>query len=113
MLILDKWGIKSKVCPSFLGDVNKFKVTYKWAKRPKVYLSVSGDEFEKYGWDVVERIADKCNVDFYLYGNRKKWKTNQKNIVVRGRVDKEIMNKEIEEMQCGLRPLEFDGCSEI
>ena len=113
MLILDKWGIKSKVCPSFLGDVNKFKVTYKWAKRPKVYLSVSGDEFEKYGWNIVERIADKCNVDFYLYGKRKKWKTNHKNVFVRGRVDKEVMNKEIRNMQCGLRPLGFDGCSEI
>ena len=110
---LMKFGIKAKVCPSFLGDVNKFEVRWKYAKRPKVYCSVSGDNFEMYGWDTIERVAEFCQVDFYLYGNIKRWKTRHKNVFVRGRVTKEVMNKEIEEMQCGLRPLEFDGFSEV
>lgn len=110
---LAKLGIKSKICPSFLGDVNKFKVTYKHSDRPKIYASVSGNEFEKYGWYTIERIADKCEADFYLYGNTKPWKTRHKNVFVRGRVPKEVMNSEIKNMQAGLRAIDFDGFSEI
>ena len=110
---LKKLGIESKVCPSFLGDVNKFEVSFKWSDRPKVYLSCSGDEFKKYKWNLIEKIADKCNVIFYLYGNKSEWKTRHKNVIIRGRINKEIMNEEVSEMQAGLRPLKFDGCSEV
>lgn len=110
--VLESYGIFSKVCPSYLGDVN-LPISYEWSERPKVYLSVSGNEFNKYGWDVVEKIAHKVDVEFYLYGNTKKWISKHKNVVVRGRIPKEEMNKEISKMQCGLRPLAFDGFSEI
>lgn len=110
---LFKLGISCRVCPSFLGDVNNFPITYQYNRRPKVYSSVSGDNFEMYGWPTIERIAGKCEVDFYLYGNTKKWKTKHKNVKVIGRVPQEQFNEEIKEMQCGLRPLDFDGFSEV
>lgn len=108
-----KLGIECKICPSFLGDVNKFEVTYRHSNRPKVYLSVSGDNFEQYDWPIIERIANKCHVEFYLYGNIQPWKTKYKNVHVMGRVPSEQMNDEIKQMQCGLRPLKFDGFSEV
>lgn len=106
-------GIKSKIVPSFIGDANKFKISYKQSNRPKVYASVSGDDFKLYKWDLIEKIASKVpDIDFYLYGSDK-WKTKNKNVIIRGRIDKETMNKETSEMQAGLRLLDFEGCSEI
>lgn len=101
------------VVPSFLGDVNAIQPSYTYRQRPRVYASVSGDNFEMYGWDTIERVASSVpEVDFFLYGSGN-WTTKHPNVVVRGRVPKEIMNKEIETMQCALRLNEFDGCSEI
>lgn len=108
---LADWGIKAKVCPSWMGP--EVKESYEWRERPQVYLSVSGDNFEQYGWYDIERIAGKCNVDFHLYGNKKRWKTRHQNVHIHGRVSKEVMNKEVAKMQCGLRPLEHDGFSEV
>ena len=110
-LALKAVGIESKICPSFMGTYPK--VSYKWNARPKVYASVSGNEFQKYGWLKIKEIAKKVpEVDFYLYGNTKKFQ-GSKNVIVRGRVSKEAMNKEIADMQAGLRVLGFDGFSEI
>jgi hypothetical protein len=107
-------GIESKVCPSFLGNVNQ-PVTYKHSENPKVYVSVSGDNFDLYGWPLIEEIADKTpRVTYYLYGNKTEWRTKHPNVIVRGRVPKEVMNEEIMNMQCGLRlTKEMDGFSEI
>lgn len=111
---LAKCGINAKVCPSFLGDVSKFKVTFRPSSMVTVYASVSGDDFKLYGWDVIERIAGKVpDVLFYLYGNKKPWKTKHRNVEVKGRVTQYLMNCQISQMTCGLRPLEFDGASEI
>lgn len=111
---LRKFGIESNVCPSFLGDINSFEVSYHHSNNPKLYASVSGDDFKLYGWDKIEEIAPKFpEVEFHLYGNTVEWKTNQPNIVVHGRVLKEQFNDEIREMQGGLRLVPFDGCSEV
>lgn len=112
---LRTFGIESKIVPSFLGDVSKFNIEFVPDQvRPRVYASVSGDNFELYGWDTIERIAGKCiGVDFFLYGNIKLYESKHSNVFVRGRVPKEVMNEEIKSMQCGLRVLEFDGFSEI
>jgi len=110
---LRELGIESQVVPSFMGNVNDYDLEYVWDERPKVYLSVSGDNFEMYGWTLIEEIADKCNVDFFLYGNRTPYESKHTNVFVRGRVPKEVMNEEVKKMQCGLRTLEFDGFSEI
>ena len=114
MEALKKLGIRSKVCPSFLGKVEDYSVSYKWNERPKIYASISGNDFILYCWDKIEEIAAKVPwADFYLYGNTESWPTKNKNVFVRGRVEKEIMNEEIKSMSCGLRLLEFDGASEI
>jgi len=112
-MALESVGIKSRVCPSFMGDKYNFKINYQWSDRPRVYASCSGNEFEKYGWNIIERIADKVKADFYLYGNTIPWETKHKNVIVRGRLPKKQMNEEISKMQCGLRTLDFDGASEI
>ena len=84
------------------------------SERPQVYLSVSGNDFTLYGWDIVEQIADQCDVDFHLYGNTEPWDTKHSNVFVHGRVPKEQMNEEIKNMQCGLRLcVQMDGASEI
>lgn len=106
-------GIESKIVPSFLGKTGDYKISYQPNTRPQVYASVSGDNFAMYGWELIEMIADKCDVDFHLYGNRKPWESRHSNVFVHGRVSKERMNAEIQHMQCGLRTLEFDGFSEI
>ncbi|MBT4732919.1 hypothetical protein HOB87_13255 [Candidatus Woesearchaeota archaeon] len=106
-------GITAKVCPSFMGNVDDYKIEYKPSERPQVYLSVSGDNFQLYGWDIVEQIADQCQIDFHLYGNTVEWKTKHSNVFVHGRVPKEQMNEEIKKMQSGLRLCAFDGFSEV
>ena len=108
---LKKCGIESKICPSFLGDVKDFPVSFKQGNN--VYLSCSGDNHLLYGWHLIEKIADKIpEITFYLYGSDN-WKTKHKNVIIRGRMSQEEMNKEVSEMQAGLRPIEFDGASEI
>lgn len=111
---LEHFGIQSTVVPSFLGDVNDYDLEYQFSDKPKVYASVSGDDFELYRWDGVEKLArENPGIEFHLYGNHKKWQSSCKNIVVHGRVPKEKMNDEIKTMQGGLRLLKFDGFSEI
>lgn len=109
---LAECGIFAKVQPSFLGDVNDFHLSF--TQGNKVYASVSGDNFELYGWDKIDELA-KANpeLEFHLYGNTKVWIPLASNITVHGRVTKEVMNDEIKDMQCGLRMTEFDGFSEI
>lgn len=111
---LEQKGIKCNVCPSFLGDVKEFKVAYKYSDKPKLYTSVSGNDFKLYGWDKIDALAkDNRGVEFHLYGNSKPWKSKYPNVIVHGRVPKEQFNKEIKKMQGGLRLTEFDGFSEI
>lgn len=110
--LLETLGIKANVCQSFLGNVNEYDVSFLANDRPKVYLSANVGREREYGWGIIEEIADKCDVDFYLYGSSS-WISKHHNVFVRGRVPKDVMNKEIQMMQCGLRLNEFDGFSEI
>lgn len=110
---LEEVGITAQICPSFMGNVEDYEIEYEPAERPQVYVSVSGNDFELYGWDIVEKIADQCEVDFHLYGNTEPWETKHSNVFVHGRVSKEQMNEEIKKMQCGLRLCSFDGFSEV
>lgn len=109
---LAECGIYARVQPSFLGDIDDFPLS--WKPGNKVYASVSGDNFELYGWDKITELArQNPGLMFHLYGNTVVWMPKADNIVVHGRVDKERMNAEIMDMQCGLRMTEFDGMSEI
>lgn len=113
---LKKLGIEAKICPSFLGDVKKFKNCYEHGDNPKVYTSVSGDNFEMYGWDKIFNLALAYPyIEFHLYGSNN-WKRNEAipgNIIIHGRVSSEQMNRETQKMQGALRLTEFDGFSEI
>lgn len=112
--MLKEYGINLQVCPSFLGDVNKFDLSYRWSKKPKVYTSVSGDDFRLYGWYDIDTLARKnSDIEFHLYGNKKEWKTRRSNVFVHGQVSKEKMNKEIKEMQGAIRLVDLEGFSEI
>lgn len=110
---LEWMGIHAKVCPSFLGDVNKFEVTYKHSERPKLYASVSGDEFGTYGWPkILELAVGHPDFEFHLYGNEREFE-GSKNVFVHGRVPIDQMNKETAEMQGCIRLLPLEGFSEI
>jgi hypothetical protein len=111
---LHRFGIDSKVCPSFLGDVNDYPMLYTPPKRPKFYTSVSGNDFQLYGWDDVEDLSDDYpEVEFHLYGNTEPWYTDKPNIIVHGRVSQAEMNKDIQHMTGALRLTKHDGFSEI
>ena len=110
----EKRGLQSHQFLSFLGNIDDYEVEYKHSDKPHVYASVSGDNFEQYGWDRIEKMAPMFpEVTFHLYGNEAEWHTEYENVIVHGRVPKEQMNEEIKKMQGGLRMLEFDGASEI
>lgn len=105
-------GIDANVCPSFMGNVDDYKVSYQ--PNGKYYASVSGNDFKLYGWHKIEMMALKHpNLEFHLYGNTIEWPTKNKNVIIHGRVPKDIMNNSIKKMQGGLRLVEFDGFSEI
>lgn len=111
--ILRNCGINPLICPSFLGDINFYESSFAPSDNPKVYLSVSGNYFEDYGWTLIEKIADKVpEVTFYLYGSGK-WQSQHSNVVVRGRIPQAEMDEEIKKMQCGLRLNKVDGFSEV
>lgn len=108
-------GIVAKVVPSFLGDVH-ISTSYQHSDRPKLYTSVSGDNFELYGWDLIPGLAELYpDIEFHLYGHTTHPFTKQvtPNIFFHGRVPKEQMNEEIKDMQGALRLTRFDGFSEI
>lgn len=116
--LLSNWGIESHICPSFLGDVNTFKVSYEYSERPKLYSSVSSNDFELYGWNKIYEIANQYpNIEFHLYGNTKPFNPYisdiNSNVIIHGMVPKEQMNEEIKKMQGAIRMVEFDGFSEI
>lgn len=107
-------GIKAKVCPSYLGDVNKIKPTIKDTDFLKGYISVSGNDFNAYGWDKLDKLSkDFPELTIYCYGNTKPYKFKSKKIVVKGRVSQEQMNKEISGMHFAIRLNEHDGFSEV
>lgn len=115
---LKKAGINSKIVPSFLGKVEDFPITFTPNSFPKLYTSVSGNNFEVYGWHRIYKIAeDNPYIEFHLYGNTENfpWPAGKEypNVFFHGRVSKEQMNEEIKEMQGALRLTEFDGFSEI
>jgi len=105
-------GIEAKVVPSFLGDVTKYTPQNIHPDK-RYYSSVSGDDFNLYGWNKINGIA-RSNPDttYYLYGNKLPWEAPQ-NVIVRGRVSQEEMDYETKTMTGALRFVEFEGCSEL
>lgn len=111
---LEEVGIESKVVPSFLGRVEDFPMSFKPETKPRLYTSVSGNDFTLYGWHKIDYYAsNNPDMEFHLYGNTKPFVSGCKNVFVHGRVPKEQMNAEIKSMTGAIRLTEFDGFSEI
>ena len=120
-------GIYAHIAPSFLGDVSKFPISEKKTDKKRYYASVSGDEFEKYGWFKIRKLAEKNpEIEYHLYGNKEKeprlsgdpmtfgiYPPNPLNMIFHGRVPKEQMNEEIKSMTGCIRLVDFDGFSEV
>ncbi len=107
-------GIVAYVCPSFVGKLEEYQVTWKPGNR--VYASVSGNDFELYRWKEIMQLARYYpEIEFHLYGNTVPYTPARAlaNVRVHGRVPKQQMNEEIKEMQGGLRLLPLDGFSEV
>ena len=110
--VLRELGIESQVCPSFLGDVNKFS-PQAIDSRKRYFSSVSGNDFKLYGWDKINDIAkENPDTEYYLYGNTIEWEAPS-NVIVRGKVTKEQMNEEIKSMTGCIRLVDIEGCSEL
>lgn len=111
-------GIKSEIIPSFLGDINKFpKSDSIKTDKKRYYASVSGDNFEQYGWQKIGAMAwANKDTEYHLYGNKGifvyqgGWPDN---VFIHGRVPKEQMNEEIKSMTGCIRLVDFDGFSEV
>jgi len=109
-----RFGIIAKVVPSFLGDVDMYPIRWNPPKKTTLYTSVSGDDFELYGWNLIDEIAERHpDVLFHLYGNTAPWLTDRPNVFVHGRVTQEEMNEDIQNMTGALRLTKHDGFSEI
>jgi hypothetical protein len=107
-------GIRSKVVPSFLGKIGEYEIAYEFSVTPKLYTSVSGNNYELYGWDKIAALAQAHpEVEFHLYGSNTPFPTPLTNMIDHGRVPKEQMNEEVKNMQGCLRLTSFDGFSEI
>lgn len=116
-LALANLGIYAQIVPSFLGKVEDFPLHFVVDKPVKLYTSVSGNDFDLYGWHLIPELARaNPDVEFHCYGNtieppfQLAYRTN---IILHGRVPKEVMNREIKNMTGALRLTEFDGFSEI
>lgn len=109
--ILKKFDIKSRISPSFMGNVDEYEVYFNQGN--KVWLSASEGRQEEYGWWRIEDYiaADFPNIEFHLYGAG--WSTAHLNVFCHGRVPKEQMNAEVKKMQGSLRLNYTDGFSEV
>jgi len=112
---LKELGIESQICPSFLGDVTKFEISYQWSDRPKLYTSVSGDDFSLYKWrEIMDLTLKYPNYEFHFFGNIIDYPyVKTSNAFIHGKIPKEQMNEEIKNMQGAIRLLPFEGFSEI
>jgi len=108
---LARLGIKAKIVPTFLEDINNFPVCYKPADKPNVYISARKGQEKEYGVYTIQKIAPKLpNHTFHIYGVDGK---NTKNIIFHGNIPLEQFNSEIKGYQIALRLNVSDGFSEI
>lgn len=111
---LSKLGILATVVPSFLGNVKDYPLSFKHNKKVKLYTSVSGNDFNLYGWNKIPKLAQaNPDVEFHLYGNTEYWFAREKNVFVHGRVTNKQMNEETIKMTGAIRLTDFDGFSEL
>jgi hypothetical protein len=109
---LKECGVEAEIVPSFLGEIEE--VSFKPSDKPQVFLCGHPNREEEYGWELIEEIAEELpEFTFHLYGVEQTEFAELPNIVCHGKVPEEQFNKEIKNYQCGLRPNEHDGNSEV
>lgn len=111
-------GIQAKaVIPSFLGNVDDYPPQVHRTDKQRYYTSVSGDDFELYGWYEIPKLAtENPDTEYHLYGSTNGLPEPHwyfPNIINHGRVSQEQMDEETRTMTGALRLTKFDGFSEI
>lgn len=112
---LKKIGVDAEIIPSFLEDVNDFKITYKQSENPHIWMCAHPNREVEYGVDVAIKMANKFpNYTFHIYGIYE-WKDAEqpKNVIYHGQVPNALLNEEIQQYQCGLRCNRHEGFSEV
>ena len=118
-LVLESMGVYPAVVPSFLGNVNNYQPQQIRTDKKRYYTSVSGDDFELYGWNEIPDLAKKNpDTEYHLYGNKGMpypigISDALPNVFIHGRVSQEQMDAETKTMTGALRLTRFDGASEI
>ena len=127
---LKRAGVEAKICPSFLDNINNYPLSYKHSKTPHIFLCGHDKREEEYGLELVKRIAPRLpDTTFHIYGinpNSPYFSTIKNpldsmaeidsecpNIWYHGKIPEGQFNNEITQYQCGLRPNEHDGFSEV
>jgi hypothetical protein len=114
-LNLKSIGIEAEIVPSFLEDVNDFKITYKQSKTPHIWMCAHPGREKEYGVDLAIKMAQKFpEYTFHVYGMCE-WNEmdKPKNVWYHGNIDNNLLNEEIKEYQCGLRCNGHEGLSEV
>ena len=109
---LESVGLKPIIRPSFVEDIDNFPISFKPTDNPHVFLSGHPMREEEYGFGLAERLAEKLpEFTFHLYGGD--YESEFTNVKCHGKVPADQFNEEIKNYQCGLRPNDHDGFSEI
>lgn len=110
---LDMYGIKAKVVPSFLEDIDNFPISYEPKDRVHVYISIHPGREEEYGVELIKRIVPHTpNAYYNIFGGTFSGFDGD-HILHHGRVTNEYFNQEIKKYHCGLRINSHDGFSEV
>ena len=111
---LARVGIKAKVCPSFLANVNDYPLSFqiplpneKW----KIWLSGHPNREKEYGFEDAKEIAKMFdNIEIHFYGVDGE---STENVIYHGFVPEEQLDKEIRKYHSAMRGNQHDGVSEV
>lgn len=117
-------GIEPIIIPSFLGDIDKYPISFKApekGKKWKVWMCGHPRREQEYGFDQAKELARIFpDVEFHFYGVDKEYEgkantesNNLPNIIYHGLIPEEKLDEEIKRYHCGLRCNEHDGVSEV
>lgn len=112
---LRKLGIKPKIVPSFLEDVNDFDFNLSWEGEKHLWMCAHSGREEEYGVDLFLKMARKFpQMRFHIYGIYD-WVGMEKtdNVIYHGQVSNTQLNEEISKFHCGFRGNEHEGFSEV
>mgnify|MGYP001612867278 CR=1 FL=1 len=111
--VLREMGVKvTGVCPSFMGRISDYLVTFKPKKRAQIYVSAGQGRGKEYGFETVCRIAARLPwYEFHLFGDD--WNSDLRNVYCHGRVPAKVFADETSKMQIALSLNDFCGFSEV